>query len=78
MSTVAEIIDRLSKLDPTAIVAIPTIWDKETAIDVYEYANNETVSITDEQWAEIVSQFEDAEFYDESAMIEAIDEVLGK
>ena len=76
MSTVQEIIDRLSKLEPTAIIAVPSIWDKETAEEVYEYAVGDSVSISDEQWAEVVNQFEDAEFYDSEAMVEAINEVL--
>lgn len=76
MSTKAEIIQRLGSLPDDAVIAVPSIWVKESAEDLYEYANDEELTLSDTQWKEVVERFENAEFYDDEAMIATIDEVL--
>lgn len=76
MSTKAEIIERLSSLPDDAVIAVPSIWVKESAEDVYEYVNDTEITLTDTQWYEVVERFENAEFYDDEAMVATIDEVL--
>lgn len=76
MSTKAQIIERLGSLPDDAVIAVPSIWVKESAEDLYEYANDKEITLTDEQWSEVVDRFENAEFYDDEAMIATIDEVL--
>jgi hypothetical protein len=76
MSTVKDIIDRLSKLDPDSVVAIPTIWEKDTAEEVYEYATGDVIELSIAQWNEVVEDFENAEIADDEAMVESIRLVL--
>ena len=76
MSTKAEIIKRLSTLPDDAVIAVPSIWVKDSAEDLWEYNNDEALTLTDDQWSEIVDRFENADFYDEEAMLDTIKEVL--
>lgn len=76
MSTKAQIIERLKSLPDDAVIAVPTIWVKSSAEDMYNYMQEEEIEFTDDQWSEIVHRFEDADFYDEEALLDTIREVL--
>ena len=76
MSTKAQLIERLASMPDDTVIAIPVLWSKAAAEDMWEYANEEELTLTDEQWAEVVDRFEDAEFYDEDALLDTIKEVL--
>jgi len=78
MSTKAEILKRLEGLADDEIIAVPTIKTKADAEDLYEYSNDEEIELTQEQWAQVVSEYEDAENYDDQALVEVIEEVLGR
>ena len=43
---------------------------------MYNYMQEEEIEFTDDQWREIVHRFEDADFYDEEALLDTIKEVL--
>lgn len=72
MSTVKEVIERLSKMDADAVISVPAIWEKDTAEEIFEYIEGTPVSLSDSQWVRVVAQFENADFYDESAIVDAI------
>ena len=76
MSTKAEILERIANVADDEIIAVPTVWTKATAEEVYEYAKNEEIELSLEQWAKVVEDYENAEFYDDEAMVEAIKLVL--
>lgn len=76
MSTKAQIISRLEDIGDDEVVAVPTIKTKADAEDLYEYANDEEITLTSEQWAEVVTNYEDAEDYSDEALVEVIREVL--
>lgn len=76
MSTKAEILKRLEGLADDDIIAVPTIKTKADAEDLYEYANDEEITLTSEQWAEVVTNYEDAEDYSDESLVEVIREVL--
>lgn len=77
MSTKAEVLARLADVADDEIVAVPTVWTKAIAEDVYEYATDNEITLTTEQWAQVVTNFEDAEFYGDEEMVQAIHDVLG-
>lgn len=60
MSTKAEILKRLEGMADDEIIAVPTIKTKADAEDLYEYSNDEEIELTQEQWAQVVSEYEDA------------------
>lgn len=76
MATVAQLIENLSKMPADAVIAVPVLWTKEDAEDQWEYLSEEELTLTPEQWQEVVSRYETAEFYDEEAFIDTIKEVL--
>jgi len=76
MSTKAEVLARLADIADDEIVAVPSIWTKLIAEEIYEYAEGEEIELTTEQWAKVVEQFENAEFFDEEAMVTSIKDVL--
>jgi hypothetical protein len=76
MSTKAEILERLKDVADDEVVAVPTIWTKAIAEDVYEYSEREVIELTNEQWAAVVEDFENAEFYGDEEMVESIKTVL--
>lgn len=76
MSTKAEVLARMADVADDEIVAVPTIWTKAIAEDVYEYAEGDAIELTKEQWAAVVEDYENAEFYDDEAMVESIKTVL--
>jgi hypothetical protein len=76
--TVAELIERLNQLDQTEIIAVPVIRTKAEAEDLYEYAQFESIILTDDEWRDVVNSYEDAEFYDDEALVQTIIDVTGK
>lgn len=76
MSTKAQILARLENLADDEIVAVPTIKTKTDAEDLYEYANDKEIELTDAQWKKVVYEYEDAADYSDEALVEAIEEVL--
>lgn len=76
MSTKAQLIERLASMPDDAVIAIPVLWTKEAAEDLWEYSSEDELTLTDEQWQEVVDRFEDADFYDEDALLDTIKEVL--
>lgn len=77
MSTKAEILERLADVADDELIAVPTIWTKAIAEDVYEYAEDEPVELSLEQWAAVIENFENAEYYGDEEMVESIKYVLG-
>ncbi len=75
--TVSELIERLKQLDQNEIIAVPVIRTKSEAEDIYEYANFESIILTDYEWRDVVNSYEDAEFYDDEALVNTIEEVIG-
>jgi hypothetical protein len=75
--TVSELIERLKQLDQNEIIAVPVIRTKSEAEDIYEYANFESIILTDDEWRDVVNSYEDAEFYDDEALVNTIDDVIG-
>jgi len=76
--TVAELIERLNQLDQNEIIAVPVIRTKAEAEDLYEYAQFESIILTDDEWRDVVNSYEDAEFYDDEALVQTIIDVTGK
>lgn len=77
MSTKAEILKRLENVADDEIIAVPTIKTKADAEDLYEYAYDEEVTLTQEQWAQVIESYENAEDYSDEALVEVVREVLG-
>ena len=78
MSTIAELIERLKQLDQNEVVAVPVIRTKAEAEDIYEYSEFESIILTDDEWRDVVNSYEDAEFYDDEALVIMIKDVVGK
>jgi hypothetical protein len=78
MSTKAEILKRLERLADDEIIAVPTIKTKLDAEEIYSYMENEEVELTAEQWDTIVTEYENAESYDDNSLAEIMHEVLNK
>jgi hypothetical protein len=76
MSTKAEILERLKDVADDELIAVPTIWTKPIAEDVYEYAEGEPVELSLEQWAAVIEDFESAEYYGDEEMVASIKIVL--
>lgn len=76
MSTKAEILKRLENVADDEIIAVPTIKTKSDAEDLYEYAEDVQIELTDAQWQNAVENYEDAEDYSDQALVDAIIKVL--
>jgi hypothetical protein len=76
MSTKAEILERLADVADDELIAVPTIWTKSIAEDVYEYAEDEPVELSLEQWAAVIENFENAEYYGDEEMVQSIKHIL--
>jgi len=76
MSTKAEILERLKDVADDELIAVPTIWTKPIAEDVYEYAEGEPVELSLEQWAAVIEDFESAEYYGDEEMVQSIKHIL--
>lgn len=77
MSTKAEILKALENVADDEIIAVPTIKTKADAEELYIYMNDEEVTLTSEQWKDIVSNYEDAGDYSDEYLLELIEEVVG-
>lgn len=78
MSTKAQIIERLDSLPADALIAVPAIWTKDSVEDLWEYANDKPLTLTDEQWADVIREFETGEDYDEEELLSVVDYVLSE
>jgi hypothetical protein len=76
MSTKADILKRLEGMADDEIIAVPTIKTKLDAEDIYSYMEHEEIEFTAKQWSDIVDEYENAESYDDEALIEIINYVL--
>jgi len=76
MSTKEQLLKRLESIPEDAIIAVPVLWTKESAEDAWEYMNDEALTLTDDQWEEVVNKYEGSEFYGDEDLIETIREVL--
>jgi len=76
MSTKAEILKRIDDVADDEVIAVPTIKTKADAEDLYEYAYDEEITLTLEQWVEVVSNYENADDYSDEALVEAVREVI--
>ncbi len=72
MSTKAEVLARMADVPEDELIAVPSIWTKAIAEDIYEYATDEEITLTPEQWAKVVEDFENAEHPDDEQMVESI------
>jgi len=78
MSTKADILKRLAELGDNDIVAVPVIRTKAEAEDLFEYAEDESIVLTDYEWRDVVADYENADQYDDEQLIESIKKVTGK
>lgn len=76
MSTKAEVLERMGNISDDELVAVPSIWTKAIAEEIYEYATDEQIELTKEQWAKVVDDFENSEHPDDEQMVESIKFVL--
>lgn len=76
MSTKTEVLARMADVADDEIVAVPSIWTKAIAEDIYEYATDEQIELTKEQWAKVVEDFENSDHPDDEQMVESIKFVL--
>lgn len=58
-------------------------WDKETIEDyAYDHLTDELTELTDEQWKQVVSKYQDGEWnfqsYATDLFVDLVEEVLGK
>ena len=60
----------------SAIIAVPVLWTKASAEDAWEYMNDEALDLTNDQWEEVVNQYEGSEFYGDEDLLATIREVL--
>lgn len=77
MSTKAQVLKALENVADDEIIAVPTIKTKADAEELYIYMNDEEVTLTSEQWKDIVSNYEDAGDYSDEYLLELIEEVVG-
>jgi len=76
MSTKADILKRLEGMADDEIIAVPTIKTKLDVEDIYSYMEHEDIEFTAKQWSDIVDEYENAESYDDEALVEIINYVL--
>jgi hypothetical protein len=76
MSTKADILKRLEGMADDEIIAVPTIKSKLDVEDIYSCMELEEIEFTAKQWSDIVDEYENAESYDDEALIEIINYVL--
>jgi len=78
MVTKVDVAKRLAELGDNEIIAVPVIRTKAEAEDIYEYSENESIILTDYEWRDVVADYENAEHYDDEALVESIKMVVGK
>ena len=78
MVTKVDVAKRLAELGDNEIIAVPVIRTKAEAEDLYEYAEDESIILTDYEWCDVVADYENADYYDDEALIQSIKTVIGK
>ena len=78
MVTKVDVAKRLAELGDNEIIAVPVIRTKAEAEDLYEYAEDESIILTDYEWRDVVADYENADYYDDEALIQSIKTVIGK
>jgi hypothetical protein len=78
MVTKVDVAKRLAELGDNEIIAVPVIRTKAEAEDLYEYSEDESIILTDDEWRDVVADYENADFYDDEALVESIKKVTGK
>jgi hypothetical protein len=76
MSTKAEVLERLKDIADDEIVAVPTIYTKAIAEDLWEYSESEELELSQEQWVRVVEDFENCDYPDDEALVESIRTIL--
>lgn len=76
MSTKAEVLARMENVADDELVAVPTIYTKAIAEDLWEYSEGEELELTKEQWAAVIEDFENCDYPDDEALVESIRTVL--
>lgn len=76
MSTKAQILERLKDVADDEIVAVPTIYTKSIAEDLWEYSEAEELELTQDQWIRVVEDFENCDYPDDEALVESIRTIL--
>lgn len=90
MKTAREIAEYFASFPPDELVALPTWWEKSTAVMLFNgeigVANDCAIDdLTDEQWSNVIDRYLNAEVYDQIAMyrsivdeleIEGVDDIL--
>ena len=82
MKTAREFAEYFASMPPTDLVALPTWWEKPTAVMLW---NGEIgipngcaiVDLTDNQWSNVIDRYFDSNVYDHQAMYQAIADELG-
>jgi hypothetical protein len=78
MVTKVDVLKRLAELGDDEIIVVPIIRTKSEAEDLFEYAEDESIILTDYEWRDVVADYENADHYDDEALIESIKKVTGK
>lgn len=78
MTTKAQLMGRIVHMHDSEVIAVPVLWTKAAAENLWEYAHDKELTLTKEQWESIVERYEHAEFYGDDAMLETIEEVLAE
>lgn len=82
MKTAREFAEYFASMPPTELVAIPTWWEKPTAVMLWNaeigFQNDCGISdLTDEQWSNVIDRYLNADVYDSQGMYRAIADELG-
>lgn len=77
MKTAREFAEYFASMPPTDLVAVPTWWEKPTAVMLWNgevgIPNGVAIAdLTDEQWSNVIDRYFDQEVYDHQAMYRAI------
>lgn len=81
MKTAREFAEYFASFPPEEMIALPTWWEKSTAVMLWNgeigiHNDCEIDDLTDEQWANIIDAFNNAEVYDQQAMYRSIADEL--
>ena len=77
MKTAREFAEYFASMPPTELVAVPTWWEKPTAVMLFNgevgIPNGVAIpDLTDDQWSNVIDRYLDAEVYDHQAMYRSI------
>jgi hypothetical protein len=81
MKTAREIAEYFASIPPTELVALPTWWEKPTAVMLFNgeigiYNDCAIDDLTDEQWSNVIDRYLNADVYDSQAMYRSIADEL--